>query len=380
MSNYKTFYITSLILMLIYSIHAKAQSPQYDLNWSLQSSLSDDFDGTALNTNKWCVLNNTGTPPCAGYNWGGNTNFQPDHVSLGADGSKNVLMLKVDPPTINTSSPFDPIYDADTITYTFSQCCHTGGIQMVEGNTWTYGYIEISAKLPGFSNNNVGYANKFWPTFWSYNQYSCGGGSNIGQDEIDIMDECCSTYSDARSTGAGWHHKDPNNCNPTNSPWETHINSTLLCDDYHKIGAEWNTDRVIFYIDDTPWFSTTVQNLTMTPQRVLIDLQIDMNTNKDFSPGTIFPQYMKVDYFHYYKLRLDCSSSLTILNNTQLANYWISGVPAVKSNITFGNGTGAISLSTGGHYIFRAVNTITINGDYTVPLGAELTLMPTPCN
>lgn len=118
----------------------------------------------------------------------------------------------------------------------------------------------------------------------------------------------------------------------------------------------------------------------MTPQRVLIDLQIDMNTNKDFSPGTIFPQYMKVDYFHYYKLRLDCSSSLTILNNTQLANYWISGVPAVKSNITFGNGTGAISLSTGGHYIFRAVNTITINGDYTVPLGAELTLMPTPCN
>jgi hypothetical protein len=79
---------------------------------------------------------------------------------------------------------------------------------------------------------------------------------------------------------------------------------------------------------------------------------------------------------------LDCSNNLTILNNTDLNNYWVPGTPAVKSNITFGNGSGSISLgdTDPDRMIFRAVNTITIYGDFTVPLGSEFTAVPTPCN
>ena len=85
-------------------------------------------------------------------------------------------------------------------------------------------------------------------------------------------------------------------------------------------------------------------------------------------------------YFHYYKLRLDCSNPLTILNNLQLATYWTSGIPAVKSDITIGNGVSPISLNSGVCYVFRAVNSITINGDFSAPIGSELNIIPTPCN
>ena len=87
-----------------------------------------------------------------------------------------------------------------------------------------------------------------------------------------------------------------------------------------------------------------------------------------------------VDYFRYYTLNKDCSNSLTILSNTDLSSYWNGGSVGVKSDITFGNGAGTISLSSGDHMIFRAVNSITINGDFTVPAGAEFTAEPTPCN
>jgi len=363
---------------LCLKLHAQIP-PNIDYNWQLNTNLSDEFNSTTLDNSKWCKLDNSGQPPCGGYNWGGNTNFQTNNVSLGTDGTKNVLMLRVDPPSINTSSPFVPLYPADTIHYTISQCCHTGGIQMIQGTNWSYGYIEISAKLPGFSVNGIGQANKFWPTFWSYNLYNCGN-AHAGRDEIDAMDVCCSFYSDTKTTTAGWCHIDPATCTETDSPPATHVNDTPLCDNYHKIGAEWNTDRLIFYMDDIPWIYTNIQNLTLTPQRVLIEEQLDMNTNKDFSPGTIFPQYMRVDYFHYYKLRLDCSNPLTILNNLQLATYWTSGIPAVKSDITIGNGVSPISLNSGVCYVFRAVNSITINGDFSAPIGSELNIIPTPCN
>ncbi len=380
--------IVFLIVMLLSAIQSKAQSPYIyngttnvpnDLTWTIQPAYSDEFNGTTLDNSKWCALDNSGQPPCGGFNWGGNTNFQTSNVSLGADGTKNVLKLRIDPPSNNTSSPFVPIYPADTMTYTFWQCCHTGGIQMIQGNTWSYGYIEISAKLPGFSSGGVGYANKFWPTFWSAVNFGCGTCGCNG-DEIDIMDECCSTYHDAKTTGAGWGHNDPSTCSVTDSPWGIHINSTFLCDDYHKIAAEWNSGKIIFYIDDVPWWPTVIQNFTMAPQRLLSEEQVGANTNMDFSPGTIFPQYMMVDYFHYYKLNLDCSNNLTILTNTDLSNYWTAGVPAVKSNITFGNGSSSITLNSSTNYVFRAVNTITINGDFIIPLGAALTLMPTPCD
>ncbi|NVO02382.1 MAG: family 16 glycosylhydrolase [Bacteroidetes bacterium] len=411
MNKLKKYYILFWLLIVICAINSRAQSPNIgtnvnDRHWVKQEPQSDDFDVTALDS-KWCKLDPSAPLTCRGYNWGsdsdgsyGNTFFRPDNVSTGVyDGTRQVLKLRADGPKIGgvDFTGTYPLNYSDTAKYwTFSECCKTGGIKSVEGNTWQYGYIEIEAKLPGFSINGIGYANKFWPAFWTYSNYNCGGITDKGQDEIDIMDECCSFYRNAKTTGAGWGHNDINNCNGTNPPWGWHINSTPLCDDYHKIAAEWNADKIVFYMDDIPWNYTSIQGFTMNPQRILIDLQIDARAsdngkNYDFAPGTIFspPPHtgpdntsMLVDHFYYWKLNLDCSNSLTILNNTELNNYW-NGTPAVKSDITLGNSSSIIAVGTGSTYsnfVFRAVNTISVNGDFTLPSGIEFTMMPTPCN
>jgi hypothetical protein len=71
-----------------------------------------------------------------------------------------------------------------------------------------------------------------------------------------------------------------------------------------------------------------------------------------------------------------CSLDKTYADQTALGNY----VPSVYSNLTIGNGSNSITIGTTNNHIYRAVNSITINGDFEVPLGQSLELLPTPCN
>ena len=52
----------------------------------------------------------------------------------------------------------------------------------------------------------------------------------------------------------------------------------------------------------------------MNPQKLIMDLQI--SNSCDFYPGTPFPQFMTIEYFRYYKLKLDCGTVATVLSNT----------------------------------------------------------------
>lgn len=113
----------------------------------------------------------------------------------------------------------------------------------------------------------------------------------------------------------------------------------------------------------------------MDPQRIVIDLQIDMGVD-DFNPSITFPQYMKIDYFRYYQLKKNCNTDVIINDATDLNNYIFS----VKRNITIGNASSIIYLNSGDIKTFRATNEITINGDFIVPIGSELNIIPTPCN
>lgn len=70
-----------------------------------------------------------------------------------------------------------------------------------------------------------------------------------------------------------------------------------------------------------------------------------------------------------------CGLNKTYADQTALGNY----VPSVYSNLIIG-GTSAITIDSTNNHIYRAVNSITINGDFTVPLGESLELLPTPCN
>ena len=333
-------------------MHASGQTPANDANWVLDTAKSDEFNGTTINTNKWHVLDCPSGDCC---NFGGATAFERGN----AIDSGGRLCLRVDGPG---GAPF-PCSGG-----TFA----TGGIISANFN-YSYGYFEMYAKLPGFTDSaGVVHSDKFWPTFWmAYNPYC-----SI-HNEIDIMDECCCTYTSAASTGSGWGSAGTgaDTCAQIRDGFIMYTSPVPLCNGFHKFALEWNTNKIIFYRDDVPYFENyNSPSFTMNPQKVLMDLQV--SNSCDFYPGTPFPQYMQVDYFRYYKLNLDCGTSSVMLNNTDLVNYVFS----VKSDITLGNGAGTISLTNTDVKYFRAVNSITINGTFTAPLGSELALIPTACN
>jgi beta-glucanase (GH16 family) len=193
-------------------------------------------------------------------------------------------------------------------------------------------------------------------------------------DEIDVMDECCCIYSDAKTTGSGWG-KAGSNCQQASGSFSYNLSPVPLCNTFHKYAVEWNTNKIVFYRDDLPYFQNYSDTaMTMYPLQLFIDLQITNACN--FYSGMPFPQYYSIDYFRYYKLNLDCGTSAILLTNADLAAY----VYSVKSDITFGNGADTISLNNTDVKYFRAVNSITINGTFTAPLGSELGLIPTACH
>lgn len=309
----KIYYISFLLLIVICAIKSRAQSPYIgaivnDLNWALQTSLSDDFSGVTVDPAKWCVLNNcTGNPPCECYNWGGLSRFTSANVSVGS----GVLSLKVSAPT----GP--PPYNIYT-------CCYTGGIQS-NNESYSYGYLEINADLPGFiDGNGVAHGDKFQPAFWTYHQEFDGNNCIIVHDEIDILEPSGLQYADAKTNVCGVHNEttDYTKCTQPSPPCTYCLykvegsvtSSSPLCNSFHKFAAEWNTDRMVYYLDDVPFFVSNDPGNVMDPMKLLIDLQIHANSViYDFYSGQPFPDSMNVDYFHYYKLRLECTNSLTIL-------------------------------------------------------------------
>ncbi len=326
--------------------------PSGDPNWTLNSNMSDEFNSTVLDNTKWDALN-----PGAGigYNWGSGQFFRPQNVSV--DG--NNLQLKVE----NISPTYQKKW--------------SGGIQSKNSN-YSYGYFEIRAKLPGFYDNGQPTGEGFWPAFWTYYIEDDANGCRTVHDEIDILEPNGSQYSDAKSNVAGWHDEDPD-CNIdhvkiSGNVWYTH--NQPLFEDYHKYAVEWLPDRIIFYFDDQPFYiSYDHPKMDMQPQFVVIDQQIDGNT--PLRPNTPLPAFMTVDYFRYYQLNDNfCGANASILNNSQLNSY----VYGIRNNIYIGNGSSNITMSSGDVKTFRAKNEITINGEFTVPLGSELNLIPTPCN
>lgn len=352
--------INLFLLFVIWVSSAKVMllcgqiAPDLDANWVLNEIKSDEFNSTNLDKTKWNELDpNNGV----GYNWGGGERFRPANVSV--DG--NNLQLKVE--------------DVQGYDYYYS-----GGVQSVDHN-YSYGFFEIRAKLPGFYDNGLPCGRGFWPAFWTYYvfQNQTTGFRDI-HDEIDILEPSGSQYAEAKSNVAGWHDEDTTcHCavKVSGDVWYTH--SQPLFDDYHKYAVEWLPDRIIFYFDDHPFYAEYGHpKMIMEPQFVVIDQQIDGHIDKPYlNPNTPLPQYMSVDYFRYYELNnRHCGQNITILNNLQLSNF----VAGLRRRITIGNGSTSISLSVGDNKIFRATDEIVINGDFSVPVGSELSIIPTPCN
>ncbi|WP_285164847.1 glycoside hydrolase family 16 protein [Shewanella goraebulensis] len=292
------------------SVEQPQESP-WTLIWS------DEFDGTAIDLDKWNLAHN-----CYG---GGNQEHQcytqRDENSKVADG-----LLVITAEREDFSGPAvalgDPNYDAAD---TSKQQPYTSArLDSTNKGDWKYGRFEIRAKMP----QGQGTWPAIWmlPTDWVYGPWA-------GSGEIDIMEavnlKVVTEGSEPEAKVHGTLHY--------GKAWPGNVYSgaeyTLPeganpADDFHVYALEWEKDEIRWYVDDvhfatqrsTGWYSQytdsdgNLQNaLEDGPYNQSFHMILNLavggtwaaNVNNTGVDESVFPQTLEVDYVRVY----ECSVS-----------------------------------------------------------------------
>jgi beta-glucanase (GH16 family) len=379
-----------VLLIAVSSVQIKSQiPPNEDPNWIKNNTLSNDFSST-VNSSYWHTADGNGW--CGGHTSGG----IPTCPDYGPE-----------------TSPSQVTYDGNNIIFTIEQKNSNipivtkndmiGGFIISEGFDYYYGYYEIRALMPGCLINGEPNGRGIQPEFWLYyDEYRWDTISGVRtkyiivQDEIDIFEPTGEAYDDASTNTVGLHDEDGSGEKlkyPKDAPCNyyggfTYNSSTPFYDGYHTFAVEFLPDRLIFYFDDEPIRALNNSELIHLPDhdmRVVLGLRADTRTDKtdpDVSDSGIFPaetslpDSMMVDYFHYYQLNMDnCMSDVTFESDYIFDNYdWGPG-----KNITIGNGSVTITVNSGEDLTLRPSESVAIYGNFSLPLGSELNIIPTEC-
>lgn len=212
---------------------------------------NDEFDGTVLNSEHWNILDDVSVD--------GNRiqDYNPENIEV-AEGK---LKIK----TMEESSQGMPF---------------TSGAVTTKGKVlMKYGKIEVRAKFPAGTGA--------LPAIWLWN--------NQGEEfpEIDIVeifgDQPGKVWSTIHYEVNGIYKYDSNLSKiPELSP------------DYHTFAIEWYPDRITFFVDGIPTYTST----TFIPDEdMYLYINTDVRRNWDENPNstTVFPVEMLVDWVRYYQ-------------------------------------------------------------------------------
>jgi beta-glucanase (GH16 family) len=236
---------------------------------------SDEFSNPAIDTAKWSYDTGTGAPALTG--WGNNeleyyTN-RPENARI-VNGSLVIEALK-------------EAYRSSAYTSARMKTKNKGD--------WTYGRIEIRAKLPSGQG--------LWPAIWMLPTDNFYGGW-AASGEIDIMEERGQTPSQILGTihyGGAW----PNN---TSSGGSHTLTTGTFADTFHVFAIEWGRDTIRWYVDTTcfstktSWYSSPAPFPAPFDKRfhLILNVAVGGNFLGNPDPTTAFPQRMTVDYVRVY--------------------------------------------------------------------------------
>lgn len=337
--------IITLNALILFNIGI-AQTPLNDAHWQLV--WEDNFD--SLNTNIWKVLD-----------WAVHNDEPQLYIDDNVDVFGGNLIITVKRETKICNPDQNPISwpACSPCLQNFSHKYTSGWIETNEAFNKQYGYIESRIKLP--------HGKGFWPAFWTWR-----GVGATNETEVDIFEMNGSKPSTIMGTNIHEEYCSVGGidikeylqpyCINNNPPilWyglDIEIPSYI---NWHTYAIEWNPSKIIWYVDGK--IVRVSHNPGINDQaRIILNFALFPDVNMDTTP---FPSKMVINYLRVYELNADNSIINTSSYNFATYNNM------VKKSITISGGT--TSLSSGDDYTLRATDFIEINGDFSVPVGANL--------
>lgn len=327
-----------LLIPLLLCLWTFGQTPANDPHWELV--WEDNFN--FFDSNKWLKVDwaQHGEPQL----------YLDDNVYT----SSGNLVIKVDnnatycPP--NPPTVWGACWPCDNQWYSYT----SGWVETKQSYNTQYGYVEARIKLP--------YKYGFWPAFWTF----VGSGvTPTNAAEIDIFEMLGHLPPNKITTNIHKYYPDGNIYYEEEIPTNfTYANT------WHTFGVEWSPSKIIWYVDGSP-IRLFANHGIIDPVRIILNLAIEPGY---LPSSSSFPSYMYVDYVKVYNLSNDCNTNLNVCNY----NFGTHD-NKVKKNITIGNGSCTNAIGVGQNAYLRASEGVLINGDFTIPIGAELYIDVNPC-
>lgn len=217
---------------------------------------------------------------------------------------------------------------------------NSGLVTTFQSFSQTYGYFEVSAKLPAGTG--------LWPAFWmlpTNNQYTA---------ELDIFEVLGSDPSTLYSTthgatGGVWGGVSQNFAVPNTSTG------------FHSYGVDWEPATVTFYMDGQPLGSAPTPTSMNSPMYMLLNLAVGGVGSWPGAPNaaTVFPATMQIDYVRAYAT----AATSYVGGSAVLASYLNSASYRASPTITLGSGPNLLALQIAEDaYLGNAQFTISVDG------------------
>lgn len=232
----------------------------------------DEFDSPSLDTTKWntCFFNFTVGNGCD-HDQGELELYQPNEVSV----SNGTLNLQAEKKTLTATN-------GKTYNYT-SGMISTGP---ANGNasakfTFTYGYMEIKAKVPAGKG--------LWPAFWTL------PADLSWPPEIDVFE----ILGNAPTTINMHYHY------PAASGGDGDTGATWTGDDFsagwHTYAVDWEPGSLTWYVDGIARRTYTNTNVASKPMYLLANLAVGGNWPGSPDASTPFPNSLQIDYIRVWQ-------------------------------------------------------------------------------
>jgi beta-glucanase (GH16 family) len=247
--------LTSTPVQDIYA-QQQADAPEWVLTFS------DEFDGDAVDTDRWEVLTRKD-------NFNGEEQYYlPEHASI-VDG-----MLRI----TTTKEPYDgKAYRSARLESWFSQ---------------THGRFEARAKIPTTQG--------IWPAFWLLPRdvkWPLGG-------EIDIMEHGGSkperlVFAYHYADEAGEHQF----ASAEHSAKQDTGEPVRFPDGFHVYAVEWAPTEIVFYVDGVECYRLGQDQVPVsdTPMSIVLNTAVGGWFDGEPDETTVFPQYFDIDYVRAYR-------------------------------------------------------------------------------